>query len=218
MRLFVRKLTSRHRRKVGLRDERSSRRQAQSLQLDRVSGQACAHLGQSCSIRARNHARRWPPGPKFRQARLPPLLHDVLAPSHPVRGCEPHQQRLCLACHGRQADHQWRAYLASFLLPNVHTTHDPTVLIHWQLHANTALCSCVCGVCCSVCIPFVTAIRQQLQVLEKRSNSSNATEKSKFSLALRGREEGPCGPQRRAKKRALFSEKMRSRVMVTFRR
>ena len=141
MRLFVRKLTSRRRRKVGLPDERSSPRRAQSLQLDRVSGQACAHLGQSCSIRATNHARRWPPGPKFRRVRLPPLLHDVLAPSHPVRGCEPHQQRLHLACHGRQAVHQWRAYLASFLLPNVHTTHDPTVLIHWQLHANTALCS-----------------------------------------------------------------------------
>ena len=123
MRLFVRKLTSRHRRKVGLPDERSSPRRAQSLQLDRVSGQACAHLGQSCSIRARNHARRWPPGPKFRRARLPPLLHDVLAPSHPVRGCEPHQQRLHLACHGRQAVHQWRAYLASFSLPTVHTTH-----------------------------------------------------------------------------------------------
>ena len=123
MRLFVRKLTSRHRRKVGLPHERSSRRRAQSLQLDRVSGQACAHLGQSCSIRATNHARRWPPGPKFRRARLPPLLHDVLAPSHPVRGCEPHQQRLHLACHGRQAVHQWRAYLASFSLPTVHTTH-----------------------------------------------------------------------------------------------
>ena len=123
MRLFVRKLTSRRRRKVGLPDERSSPRRAQSLQLDRVSGQACAHLGQSCSIRATNHARRWPPGPKFRQARLPPLLHDVLALSHPVRGCEPHQQRLHLACHGRQAAHQWRAYLASFSLPTVQTTH-----------------------------------------------------------------------------------------------
>jgi hypothetical protein len=123
MRLFVRKLTSRHRRKVGLPDERSSPHRTQSLQLDRVSGQACAHLGQSCSIRARNHARRWPPGPKFRQARLPPLLHDVLALSHPVRGCEPHRLRLHLACHGRQAAHQWRAYLASFSLPIVHTTH-----------------------------------------------------------------------------------------------
>jgi hypothetical protein len=27
------------------------------------------------------------------------------------------------ACHGRQAVHQWRAYLASFSLPTVHTTH-----------------------------------------------------------------------------------------------
>ena len=49
MRLFVRLLTARHRRKVGLCDERSSRWRTQSLQLDRVSGQACAHLGQSCS-------------------------------------------------------------------------------------------------------------------------------------------------------------------------
>ena len=47
--------------------------------------------------------------------------------------------RLHLACHGRQAVHQWRVSL----LPTVHTTHDPMVLIHWQLHANTALCSCV---------------------------------------------------------------------------
>ena len=167
MRLFVRKLTSRHRRKVGLPDERSSRRRAQSLQLDRVSGQACAHLGQSCSIRARNHARRWPPGPKFRRARLPPLLHDVLAPSHPVRGCEPHQQRLHLACHGRQAVHQWRAFLASFSLPTVHTTHAS--------YGAEALATSFqhrlvlgCGLCCSVCILFVPAIRQQLQVLKKR--------------------------------------------------
>ena len=56
---------------------------------------------------------------------------------------EPHRLRLPLACHGRQADHQWRAYLASFSLPTVLTTHDPMVLIDWQLHANTALCSCV---------------------------------------------------------------------------
>jgi hypothetical protein len=141
MRLFVRKLTSRRRRKVGLPDERSSPRRAQSLQLDRVSGQACAHLGQSCSIRATNHARRWPPGPKFRRVRLPPLLHDVLAPSHPVRGCEPHQQRLHLACHGRQAAHQWRAYLASFHCQQCTQHMPPMVLIHWQLHSNTALCS-----------------------------------------------------------------------------
>ena len=167
MRLFVRKLTSRHRRKVGLPDERSSPRRAQSLQLDRVSGQACAHLGQSCSIRATNHARRWPPGPKFRRVRLPPLLHDVLAPSHPVRGCEPHQQRLHLACHGRQAVHQWRAYLASFSLPTVHTTHA-------SYNDDALATSCQhrlvlgCGLCCSVCIPFVPAIQQQLQVLKKR--------------------------------------------------
>jgi hypothetical protein len=151
MRLFVRKLTSRHRRKVGLPDERSSLLCTQSLQLDRVSGQACAHLGQSCNIRARNHARRWPPGPKFRQARLPPLLHDVLALSHPVRGCEPHQLRLHLACHGRQAVHQWRAYLASFSLPTVHTTHA-------SYGADTLAASfqhrlvLVCGVCCSLCV------------------------------------------------------------------
>lgn len=167
MRLLVRKLTSRHRRKVGLPDERSSPHCTQSLQLDRVSGQACAHLGQSCSIRARNHARRWPPGPKFRRARLPPLLHDVLAPSHPVRGCEPHQQRLHLACHGRQAVHQWRAYLASFSLPTVHTTHASygadTLAASFQHRLVLG-----CGLCCSVCIPFVPAIRQQLQVLKKR--------------------------------------------------
>ena len=59
---------------------------SQSLQLDRVSGQACAHLGQSCSIRATNHARRSPLRLKNRRTRLPPLLHNVLAPSHLVRG------------------------------------------------------------------------------------------------------------------------------------
>ena len=170
MRFRSQKLTLPHRRKVRIPDVAQLRHPSQSLQLDRVSGQACAHLGQSCSIRARNHARRWPPGPKFRRARLPPLLHDVLAPSHPVRGCEPHQQRLHLACHGRQAVHQWRAYLASFSLPTMHTTHA-------SYGADTLATSCqhrlvlVCGLCCSVCIPFVPAIRQQLQVLKKRQNS-----------------------------------------------
>ena len=166
MRLFVPKLTSRHRRKVGLPDERSSPRRAKSLQLDRVSGQACAPWAE-LQYPSENHARRWPPGPKFRRARLPPLLHDVLAPSHPVRGCEPHQQRLHLACHGRQAVHQWRAFLASFSLPTVHTTHAS--------YGAEALATSFqhrlvlgCGLCCSVCIPFVPAIRQQLQVLKKR--------------------------------------------------
>ena len=88
MRLFVRKLTSRHRRKVGLPDERSSRRRTQSLGHDEVSGQDSAHLEQSCSIRARNRARRRPLRPKNRRMRLPPLLHNELTPSHPVDVCE----------------------------------------------------------------------------------------------------------------------------------
>ena len=167
MRFRSQKLTLPHRRKVRIPDVAQLRHPSQSLQLDRVSGQACAHLGQSCSIRARNHARRWPPGPKFRRARLPPLLHDVLAPSHPVRGCEPHQQRLHLACHGRQAVHQRRAYLASFSLPTVHTTHASygadTLAASFQHRLVLG-----CGLCCSVCIAFVPAIRQQLQVLKKR--------------------------------------------------
>ena len=119
------------------------RHPSQSLQLDRVRGQACAHLGQSCSIRATNHARRWPPGPKFRRTRLPPLLHNVLTRvafcarfvSTPTAApsCLPWQaSRPSVAC-----------LFGEFLMPTVHTTHDPMVLIHWQLHANTALCSCV---------------------------------------------------------------------------
>ena len=204
MRLFVRKLTSRHRRKVGLPDERSSLQCTQSLQLDRVSGQACAHLGQSCSIRATNHARRWPPGPKFRRARLPPLLHDVLAPSHPVRGCEPHQPRLHLACHGRQAVHQWRAYLASFSLPTVHTTHDPMVLIHWQLHSNTALCSGVASAALCVLYPLCSCHSAAASSAQKEAKLVNCDRKVEIFSGAARQERRPLWASAPSEKKGTF--------------
>ena len=144
MRLFVRKLTSRHRRKVGLPDERSSRQRTQSLGHDEVSGQDSAHLEQSCSIRARNRARRRPLRPKNRRMRLPPLLHNVLTPSHPVDAfVSAHRLRLHLECRVKQADHHWRVSLARVSLSNVHATHACYSAEAPWLHANPAVCLCV---------------------------------------------------------------------------
>ncbi len=167
MRFRSQKLTSRHRRKVGLPDDARALRRAQSLQLDRVSGQACAHLGQSCSIRATNHARRWPPGPKFRRARLPPLMHNVLTrvafcarfvstPTAAPSGLPWQASRPSVAC-----------LFGEFF--NANSAHNTR-----PYGADTLATSCqhrlvlVCGLCYSVCIPFVPAIRQQLQVLKKK--------------------------------------------------
>ena len=143
MRFHSQKLTSPHRRKVRIPDAARSLPPSQSLQLDRVSGQACAHLGQSCSIRATNHARRWPPGPKFRRARLPPLLHDV---SHRRILCEVVSHTDCASTLPAMAGKPsisgvpiWRVFHCQQCTQHM----PPMVLIHWQLHANTALCSCV---------------------------------------------------------------------------
>ena len=158
MRLFVRKLTSRHRRKVGLPDERSSRQRTQSLGHDEVSGQDSAHLEQSCSIRARNRARRSPLRPKNRRTRLPPLLHTVLTPAHPVRGLSTHRLRLHLECCAKQADHHWCASLARVSLLNVHATHAS-----YSAEAPVASCQpcrvLVCGLYGPVCVTFVPVIQ-----------------------------------------------------------
>ena len=167
MRLFVRKLTSRHRRKVRIATPPKSRLRTQSIQLDRVSGQACAHLGQSCSIRARNHARRWPPGPKFRRARLPPLMHNVLTR---VAFCARFVSTPTAApsCLPWQASRPSVACLFGEFF-NANSAHNTR-----PYGADTLATSCqhrlvlVCGLCYSVCIPFVPAIRQQLQVLKKK--------------------------------------------------
>ena len=168
MRFRSQKLTSRHRRKVRIATPPKSRLRTQSLQLDRVRGQACAHLGQSCSIRATNHARRWPPGPKFRRTRLPPLLHNVLTR---VAFCArfvstPTAAPSCLPWQASPSISSgvpiWRVFYAN----SAHNTRP--------YGADTLATSCqhrlvlVCGLCYSVCIPFVPAIRQQLQVLKKK--------------------------------------------------
>ena len=167
MRLFVRKLTSRHRRKVRIATPPKSLQSTQSLQLDRVRGQACAHLGQSCSIRATNHARRWPPGPKFRRTRLPPLLHNVLTR---VAFCARFVSTPTAApsCLPWQASRPSVACLFGEFF-NANSAHNTR-----PYGADTLATSCqhrlvlVCGLCYSVCIPFVPAIRQQLQVLKKK--------------------------------------------------
>ena len=139
----------------------------QSIQLDRVRGQACAHLGQSCSIRATNHARRWPPGPKFRRARLPPLMHNVLTR---VAFCARFVSTPTAApsCLPWQASRPSVACLFGEFF-NANSAHNTR-----PYGADTLATSCqhrlvlMCGLCYSVCIPFVPAIRQQLQVLKKK--------------------------------------------------
>ena len=167
MRFRSQKLTSRHRRKVRIADIARSPPPSQSLQLDRVRGQACAHLGQSCSIRATNHARRWPPGPKFRRTRLPPLLHNVLTR---VAFCARFVSTPTAApsCLPWQASRPSVACLFGEFF-NANSAHNTR-----PYGADTLATSCqhrlvlVCGLCYSVCIPFVPAIRQQLQVLKKK--------------------------------------------------
>jgi hypothetical protein len=105
--------------------------------------------------------------PKNRRTRLPPLLHNVLTRvafcarfvSTPTAApsCLPWQaSRPSVAC----------LFGEFFYANSAHNTRP--------YGADTLATSCqhrlvlVCGLCYSVCIPFVPAIRQQLQVLKKK--------------------------------------------------
>jgi len=136
----------------------------------RVYGGGCSsHTWQKqrCSIRARDHAQRWPPGPKFRRTRLPPLLHNVLTR---VAFCARFVSTPTAApsCLPWQASRPSVACLFGEFL-NANSAHNTR-----PYGADTLATSCqhrlvlVCGLCYSVCIPFVPAIRQQLQVLKKK--------------------------------------------------
>ena len=106
--------------------------------------------------------------------------------------------------HGRQAVHQLRAYLASLSLPTVHTTHASygadTLAASFQHRLVLG-----CGLSLLLCVyPLCSCHSAAASSAQKEVKLVKCDRKVKFSLALRGREEGPCGHQRRAKKRALF--------------
>lgn len=130
--------------------------------------------------------------------------------------CAPHRRILCEVCEHTDCASTLPAMagkpsisvvpLASFSLPTVHTTHDPMVLIHWQLHANTALCSCVASAALGVSplfLPFGSNFK-----CSKRGETRQMRPKSRNSLwRFAAGKNALAGLSAERKKGHFFSEK-----------